>query len=69
MEEKEEHDDDEPASVREGSEAVEAGERGMEEEDEEARDSLERKAAVSEPMTVWGEGIDVGEGICAGGRA
>jgi hypothetical protein len=46
---KEEQEDDEPASVREGSEAVEAGERGMEEED--ARDSLERKAAVSEPRT------------------
>jgi hypothetical protein len=46
---REEQEDDEPASVRDGSEAEEAGERGMEEEDE--RDSLERKAAVREPMT------------------
>lgn len=46
---REEQDDDEPASVRDGSEAVEAGERGIDEEDE--RDSLERKAAVREPMT------------------
>jgi hypothetical protein len=44
----EEHDDDdEPASVRDGSEAEEAGERGRDEEDD--RDSLERKAAVREP--------------------
>jgi hypothetical protein len=68
MEENEEQDDDEPASVREGSEAVEAGERGMEDEDEEARDSLERNAAVSEPRTALGEGIDVGEGMYAGGE-
>jgi hypothetical protein len=58
---REEQDDDEPASVRDGSEAVEAGERGMDEEDE--RDSLERKAAVREPMTAWGEGIAVGDGM------
>lgn len=45
---REEHDDDdEPVSVRDGSEAEEAGERGREEDD--ARDSLERKAAVREP--------------------
>lgn len=42
-------EEDEPASVRDGSEAVEAGERGMEEE--EARDSLERRAAEREPRT------------------
>jgi len=46
---REEQEDDEPVSARDGSEAEEAGERGMEEEDE--RDSLERKAAVREPMT------------------
>lgn len=45
----EQEEDDEPASVRDGSEAEEAGERGRDEEDE--RDSLERKAAVREPMT------------------
>ena len=44
---REEHDDDEPVSVRDGSEAEEAGERGREEED--ARDSLERKAGEREP--------------------
>jgi hypothetical protein len=49
IEERDEQEDDEPASVREGSEVVEAGERGSEEED--ARDSLERNAAVSEPRT------------------
>jgi hypothetical protein len=49
IEARDEQEDDEPASVREGSEAVEAGERGREEE--EARDSLERNAAVREPRT------------------
>jgi len=58
---KEEQDDDEPASVRDGSEAEDAGERGMDDEDE--RDSLERKAAVREPMTAWGEGTEVGDGM------
>ena len=50
-EESEEQDaeEDEPASVREGSDVVEAGERGMEEE--EARESLERRAAEREPRT------------------
>ena len=58
----EQEDDDEPASVRDGREADEAGERGMEEDDE--RDSLERKAAVSEPMTACGEGTVVEECMC-----
>jgi hypothetical protein len=62
----EQEDDDEPASVRDGSEADEAGERGREEEDE--RDSLERKAAVSEPMTACGDGIVVGDCMCGGKR-
>ena len=59
---REEQEDDEPASVRDGSEADEAGERWMEEDDE--RDSLERKAAVSEPIAAWGV---VGDGICVAG--
>jgi hypothetical protein len=51
--------------VRDGSEAEDAGERGMEEED--ARDSLERKAAVSEPRVGCGEGTAGGDGIGGGG--
>jgi hypothetical protein len=47
--EEQDAEEDEPASVREGSEAVEAGERGMDEE--EARESLERRAAEREPRT------------------
>lgn len=63
---REEHDEDEPASVRDGSEADEAGERGMDEDDE--RDSLEGKAAVSEPRIGLGEGTDVGDGMGSEGR-
>lgn len=51
--------------MRDGSEAEEAGERGMDEEDE--RESLERKAAVREPMTDWGEGTAVGDCMWGGG--
>ncbi|KAH9050570.1 hypothetical protein EDB84DRAFT_1613165 [Lactarius hengduanensis] len=42
-------EEDEPASVRDRSDVVEAGERGMEEE--EARVSLERRAVEREPRT------------------
>ena len=56
---REEQEDDEPASVSDGSEADEAGERGMEEDDE--RDSLERKAEVSVPRTACDDGTVVGD--------
>jgi len=59
---REEHDDDdERASVRDGREAEEAGEREREEDD--ARDSLERKAPVREPRAAGGEGMAVGGGM------
>jgi len=61
----EQDDDDDPASVRDGSEAEEAGERGR--EDEDARDSLERNAAVRVPRTGCGEGRAGGDGMGGGG--
>ncbi len=62
----EEHDDDDdPASVRDGSEAEEAGDRGR--DDEDARDSLERNAAAREPSAGCGEGTGEGDGIAGGG--
>jgi hypothetical protein len=58
----EEHDDDDdPTSVRDGSEVEDAGDRGSDEED--ARDSLEGNAAVSEPRVACGEGRAGGDGI------
>src|SRR5713101_9481619 len=66
---RDEHDDDDdPASVRDGSEADEAGDRGRDDE-EDARDSLERKAGLREPREGCGggEGIAGGDGIGGGG--
>ena len=47
--------------MRDGSEVEDAGDRGNDEED--ARDSLERNAAVSEPRVGCGEGRAGGDGI------
>lgn len=59
---REEHDDDDdPTSVRDGSDVEEAGERGRDEED--ARDSLERNAAVRVPRVACGGGRAGGDGI------
>jgi hypothetical protein len=59
---RDEHDDDDdPTSVRDGSEAEEAGDRGSDEED--ARDSLERNAAVREPRAACGKGTAGGDGM------
>jgi hypothetical protein len=59
---REEHDDDdEPTSVRDGSEVEDAGDRGSDEED--ASDSLEGNAAVREPRVACGEGRAGGDGI------
>jgi hypothetical protein len=59
---REEHDDDDdPTSVRDGSEAEEPGDRGSDEED--ARDSFERNATVREPRVAWGEGRAGGDGM------
>lgn len=65
---REEHDDvDDPASVSDGSEAEEAGDRVRDEED--ARDSLERNATVREPRAAGGVGMAGGDGMgCGGGE-
>lgn len=47
--------------MRDGSEVEDAGDRGSEEEDE--RDSRERKAAVREPRAAFSEGRAGGDGI------